>query len=86
MHRGRALAAFNQILINRVQQLKPGGGAGASTNRQTNTQSDVQTLLSPLSQSEEDLLLPVRTALFFSETLGQSPEYCLTFVCIWNEK
>ncbi|KAK4264830.1 hypothetical protein QN277_025955 [Acacia crassicarpa] len=59
LHRGRALAAFNQILINRAQQLKSGGTASASTNVQTNIQSDVQTLLSPLSQSEEDLLLPI---------------------------
>ncbi|XP_028755143.1 uncharacterized protein LOC114714558 isoform X1 [Neltuma alba] len=59
LHRGRPLAAFNQILITRVQQLKSGGGASASTNGQTNIQSDVQTLLSPLSQSEEDLLLPI---------------------------
>ncbi|KAI9108709.1 hypothetical protein K1719_020356 [Acacia pycnantha] len=59
LHRGRALAAFNQILINRAQQLKSGGAASASTNVQTNIQSDVQTLLSLLSQSEEDLLLPI---------------------------
>ncbi|CAJ1937955.1 unnamed protein product [Sphenostylis stenocarpa] len=56
LHRGRALAAFNQILGHRVQNLKSEGESSTSAHGQTNIQSDVQRLLSPLGQSEETLL------------------------------
>lgn len=61
MHRGRALAAFNQLLTSRVENLKIEGRSNASG--QTNVQSDVQTLLSPISEKEQSLLSSVR-ALF----------------------
>ncbi|KAG4391449.1 hypothetical protein AAZX31_05G173100 [Glycine max] len=59
LHRGRALAAFNQILGHRIQNLKSEGESSTSAHGQTNIQSDVQTLLSPLGQSEETLLSSV---------------------------
>ncbi|KAK9670568.1 hypothetical protein RND81_13G209900 [Saponaria officinalis] len=63
LHRGRAFAAFNQLLDFRVQRLKSDGAGGArsdsSTGGQTNVQSDVQTLLSPLTQNEDFLLSSV---------------------------
>ncbi|KAK7318518.1 hypothetical protein RJT34_03221 [Clitoria ternatea] len=59
LHRGRALAAFNQILCHRVQNLTSEGEASTSTQRQSNIQSDVQALLSPLGESEETLLSSV---------------------------
>ncbi|RVW55231.1 hypothetical protein CK203_067014 [Vitis vinifera] len=63
LHRGRALAAFNHLLGVRVQKLKlenTKGQSSASVNGQTNVQSDVQMLLSPITQSEESLLSSVR--------------------------
>ncbi|MBA0562724.1 hypothetical protein Golob_007747 [Gossypium lobatum] len=54
LHRGRALAAFNHLLISRVEKLKIEGRTNASG--QTNVQSDVQTLLAPISEKEECLL------------------------------
>jgi len=65
LHRGRALAAFNQILGHRVQNLKSEGESSTSAHGQTNIQSDVQTLLSPLEQSEETLLSCVSFFFFF---------------------
>ncbi|KAL2342976.1 hypothetical protein Fmac_004261 [Flemingia macrophylla] len=59
LHRGRALAAFNQILGHRVENLKSEGESSTSALGQTNVQSDVQKLLSPLGQSEETLLSSV---------------------------
>ncbi|XP_057541426.1 uncharacterized protein LOC130820175 isoform X2 [Amaranthus tricolor] len=63
LHRGRALAAFNQILSSRVQKLKSDGidirRSSASLRGQANVQSDVQTLLSPLTQNEESILSSV---------------------------
>lgn len=59
MHRGRALAAFNHLLAARVQKLKSEEQVGASVQGQSNVQSDVQTLLAPLTQSEESLLASV---------------------------
>ncbi|CBI21531.3 unnamed protein product, partial [Vitis vinifera] len=62
LHRGRALAAFNHLLGVRVQKLKlenTKGQSSASVNGQTNVQSDVQMLLSPITQSEESLLSSV---------------------------
>ncbi|XP_068470497.1 uncharacterized protein [Phaseolus vulgaris] len=56
LHRGRALAAFNQILGHRVQNLKSEEESSTSAHGQTNIQSDVHSLLSPLGQSEETLL------------------------------
>ncbi|XP_007048161.2 PREDICTED: uncharacterized protein LOC18611704 isoform X1 [Theobroma cacao] len=57
LHRGRALAAFNHLLTSRVEKLKRDGRSSASA--QTNVQSDVQTLLAPISESEESLLSSV---------------------------
>ncbi|XP_021728108.1 uncharacterized protein LOC110695197 isoform X1 [Chenopodium quinoa] len=63
LHRGRALAAFNQLLGSRVHQLKSGvvdrGQSNTSLRGQANVQSDVQTLLSPLTQDEESFLSSV---------------------------
>ncbi|XP_075081105.1 uncharacterized protein LOC107825144 isoform X2 [Nicotiana tabacum] len=63
LHRGRALAAFNQLLSNRVQKLKSEssrrGQHGTSVQGQTNIQSDVQMLLSPITQSEQLFLSSV---------------------------
>lgn len=59
LHRGRALAAFNQILGHRVENLKTDWEASTSSQGQTNIQSDVQKLLSPLGQHEETLLSSV---------------------------
>ncbi|KAK7399448.1 hypothetical protein VNO78_10630 [Psophocarpus tetragonolobus] len=72
LHRGQALAAFNQILCHRLQNLKSEGESSSSAHGQTNTQSDVQTLLSPLGQSEETILssvLPIAIMHFENSTL-----------------
>ncbi|KAM7262326.1 hypothetical protein ACFE04_021403 [Oxalis oulophora] len=59
LHRGRALAAFNHLLSIRIDKLKTEGQSNSSTRGQTNVQSDVQTLLSPITQGEESLLSSV---------------------------
>ncbi|KAM3708731.1 hypothetical protein ACJW31_02G119000 [Castanea mollissima] len=59
LHRGRALAAFNHLLAARVQNFKSEEQGGGSARGQSNVQSDVQTLLAPLTQSEESLLASV---------------------------
>ncbi|KAK4366838.1 hypothetical protein RND71_014718 [Anisodus tanguticus] len=62
LHRGRALAAFNQLLSNRVQKLKSESSRrqhGTPVQGQTNIQSDVQILLSPITQSEQLFLSSV---------------------------
>ncbi|KAL8125295.1 hypothetical protein AgCh_012832 [Apium graveolens] len=63
LHRGRALAAFNHLLSIRVQKLKPKNiqrkQSGSSVHGQTNVQSDVHTLLAPMTQSEESILASV---------------------------
>jgi spatacsin len=65
LHRGRALAAFNQLLAARVQKFKSEEQGGASVHGQNNVQSDVQTLLAPLTQSEESLLASVSLNFLF---------------------
>ncbi|PRQ49064.1 putative spatacsin [Rosa chinensis] len=55
LHRGRALAAFNHFLGFRVQKLKSEGKGQI----QANVQADVQTLLGPITESEESLLSSV---------------------------
>lgn len=65
LHRGRALAAFNQILGHRVQNLKTEEESSTSAHGQTNIQSDVQTLLSAVEQSEETLLSSVSSCFCF---------------------
>ncbi|CAL0330002.1 unnamed protein product [Lupinus luteus] len=80
LHRGRALAAFNQILSHRIQSLKSEGEASTSAHGQTNTQSDVQRLLSPLGQSEETLLssvLPIAIMHFEDSMLVASCAFLL---------
>ncbi|KAK7247505.1 hypothetical protein RIF29_42388 [Crotalaria pallida] len=80
LHRGRALAAFNQILSHRVQNLKSADEAGTSARGQTNTQSDVQMLLSPLGQSEETILssvLPIAIMHFEDSMLVASCAFLL---------
>ncbi|KAK2975888.1 hypothetical protein RJ640_015319 [Escallonia rubra] len=63
LHRGRALAAFNHLLSVRVQKLKQesshGGLSGTTVHGQTNVQSDVHTLLAPITQNEESLFSAV---------------------------
>ncbi|KAF5794542.1 putative spatacsin [Helianthus annuus] len=64
LHRGRALAAFMHLLSLRVKKLKleyetrrvP---SDTSVNGQSNIQSDVHTLLSPITPEEESLLSSV---------------------------
>ncbi|KAK7358900.1 hypothetical protein VNO77_00841 [Canavalia gladiata] len=80
LHRGRALAAFNQILGHRAQNLKSDEESSASGHGQTNIQSDVQTLLSPLGQSEESLLssvLPIAIMRFEDSMLVASCAFLL---------
>lgn len=64
LHRGRALAALNHLLSARVHKLKSDdkqrGQAESPSTAQTNIQSDVQNLLSPITESEESLLSTVR--------------------------
>lgn len=68
LHRGRALAAFNHLLSIRVQKLKPENihrvQSGSSVHGQTSVQSDVHTLLAPITQSEESVLASVWILLF----------------------
>ncbi|KAL1567191.1 hypothetical protein AAHA92_02696 [Salvia divinorum] len=63
LHRGRALAALNHLLSARVHKLKsdnkPWGQPESPSTGQTNIQSDVQILLSPITESEESLLSSV---------------------------
>ncbi|KAJ9553781.1 hypothetical protein OSB04_017826 [Centaurea solstitialis] len=64
LHRGRALAAFIHLLSLRVKRLKLEFEArrvhsDTSVNGQSNIQSDVHTLLSPITQEEESLLSSV---------------------------
>ncbi|XP_027367445.1 uncharacterized protein LOC113873502 isoform X2 [Abrus precatorius] len=80
LHRGRALAAFNQILGHRVQNLKSEGESSTSAHGQTNIQSDVQILLSPLGQNEETLLssvLPIAIMHFEDPMLVASCAFLL---------
>lgn len=63
LHRGRALAAFNHLLSIRVQKLNPKNiqkvQSESSVHGQTNVQSNVHTLLAPITQSEEPILASV---------------------------
>lgn len=64
LHRGRALAALNYLLSARVYKLKSDskhrGQSETSSSGQTNVQSDVQTVLAPITETEESLLSSVR--------------------------
>ncbi|XP_059642353.1 uncharacterized protein LOC132284280 isoform X2 [Cornus florida] len=84
LHRGRALAAFNHLLAVRVQKLKleniHRGQAGTSLHGQTNVQLDVQSLLTPITQSEESLLssvMPLAVAHFEDSVLVASCAFLL---------
>ncbi|KAL3818833.1 hypothetical protein ACJIZ3_004738 [Penstemon smallii] len=63
LHRGRALAALNHLLSARVHKLKSEnthqGQSETPASGQTNVQSDVQTLLGPVTEDEESLLSSV---------------------------
>ncbi|KAL8218308.1 hypothetical protein R6Q57_021681 [Mikania cordata] len=64
LHRGRALAAFIHLLSLRVKKLKSDYEtrrihSDTSVNGQSNVQSDVHTLLSPITHEEESLLSSV---------------------------
>ncbi|KAL0282298.1 UNVERIFIED_CONTAM: hypothetical protein Sangu_2486000 [Sesamum angustifolium] len=63
LHRGRALAALDHLLSARVHKLKSDdkhrGQSETPSSGQTNVQSDVQTLLAPIMESEESLLSSV---------------------------
>lgn len=74
MHRGRALAAFNQILGHRVQNLKSERDGSNSSHGQSNIQSDVQKLLSPLGQNEDTLISSVSFSFFLSGLPGYALE------------
>ncbi|KAG6721774.1 hypothetical protein I3842_03G128800 [Carya illinoinensis] len=71
LHRGRALAAFNHLLEARVKKLKAEGQGSASAHGQSNVQSDVQTLLAPLTQNEESLLafVPPLAIIHFEDSV-----------------
>lgn len=64
LHRGRALAALNHLLSERVHKLKSDNKhwrhPESPPSGQTNVQSDVQTLLGPITETEESLLSSVR--------------------------
>eukprot|EP00257_Ricinus_communis_P021930 XP_015581513.1 uncharacterized protein LOC8264038 isoform X1 [Ricinus communis] len=80
LHRGRALAAFNHVLGLRVQKLKVEGQSGTSSHGQTNVQSDVQTLLAPIAQSEEAILssvIPLAVTHFEDSVLVASCAFLL---------
>lgn len=64
LHRGRALAAFNFLLSLRASKLKD-ATEHQELLRQTNIQSDVQAILSPLSLKEWSLLPSVSFFLQF---------------------
>lgn len=64
LHRGRSLAAFIHLLSLRVKKLKlefetHRVHSNISVNGQSNIQSDIHTLLSPITQEEETLLSSV---------------------------
>lgn len=63
LHRGRALAALNHLVSARVNNLKSDnkhwGQPESPQTGQTNVQTDVQTLLAPITESEESLLSSV---------------------------
>ncbi|XP_042024596.1 uncharacterized protein LOC121771783 isoform X2 [Salvia splendens] len=63
LHRGRALAALNHLLSARVHKLKSDNKdrdqPESLSTGQTNIQSDVLILLSPITESEESLLSSV---------------------------
>ncbi|XP_031108009.1 uncharacterized protein LOC116012576 isoform X2 [Ipomoea triloba] len=65
LHRGRALAALNNLLAVRAQKLKSEsaqrGRPGTSSHAQSQTiiQSDMQTLLGPITETEQLLLSSV---------------------------
>ncbi|GLJ32063.1 hypothetical protein SUGI_0645700 [Cryptomeria japonica] len=63
LHRGRALAAFNFLIGNRAQKLNSLGHVqeqiGKSSRGQSQASSEIQVLLSQLTQSEEKLLISV---------------------------
>lgn len=64
LHRGRAFAAFNLLLSLRASKLKD-ATEHKEPLRQTNIQSDVQAILSPLSLQEWSLLPSVCFLLQF---------------------
>ncbi|XP_048128224.1 uncharacterized protein LOC115744096 isoform X2 [Rhodamnia argentea] len=80
LHRGRALAAFNHLLGVRVQKLKLERQSGASVHGQVNVQSDIQTLLGPITQNEELLLssvVPLAIMHFADPMLVACCAFCL---------
>ncbi|KAK4767669.1 hypothetical protein SAY86_015419 [Trapa natans] len=80
LHRGRALAAFNHFLGVRIEKLKLENHSGGSVSGQANIQSDVQTLLSPLTESEESLLssvMPLAVTHFENPVLVASCAFLL---------
>ncbi|KAH9292648.1 hypothetical protein KI387_042165 [Taxus chinensis] len=63
LHRGRALAAFNCLIGNRAQRLNSLGCVqeqmGQSSRGQSQASSEIQVLLSQLTQSEKKLLISI---------------------------
>uniref|UniRef100_A0A2P2LNY5 Uncharacterized protein LOC105123888 isoform X3 n=1 Tax=Rhizophora mucronata TaxID=61149 RepID=A0A2P2LNY5_RHIMU len=79
LHRGRALAAFNHIIGARVQKLKLEGQSSKS-HGQTNIQSDLQTFLAPITQSEKPFfssVIPLAIAHFDNNVLVASCAFLL---------
>lgn len=91
LHRGRALAAFNQLLGSRVQKLKSDGldkgQPSALLRGQATVQSDVQALLSSLTLNEESVLSSVRSSFFSfwisNCKLCSEPKAYSYLVCDW---
>ncbi|KAL5818547.1 hypothetical protein ACOSQ4_022389 [Xanthoceras sorbifolium] len=80
LHRGRALAAFNHLLAVRVGKLKSGDQSSSSAHGQANVQSDVQTLLAPIVESEASLLssvVPLAISRFEDSVLVASCAFLL---------
>ncbi|XP_051127140.1 uncharacterized protein LOC127248696 isoform X2 [Andrographis paniculata] len=63
LHRGRALAALNHLLASRVHKMTTDNSqrsqSGTSSTGQVNVHLDLQTILAPLTESEESLLSSV---------------------------
>ncbi|KAK0608267.1 hypothetical protein LWI29_028101 [Acer saccharum] len=80
LHRGRALAAFNHLLGVRVRKLKSEGRSSSLVHGQANVQSDVQTLLAPIVESEASLLssvVPLAVSRFEDSVLVASCAFLL---------
>ncbi|XP_023518582.1 uncharacterized protein LOC111782046 isoform X2 [Cucurbita pepo subsp. pepo] len=79
LHRGRALSAFNHLLVARVQKLKSEIQSGSAIG-QSNIQLDLQTLFAPLTPMEQSLLssvIPLAITHFENSVLVASCAFLL---------